>query len=76
MEPRRFRSSRTRLPSLSTSVPRWLIRCSTRLLVTDKSAQEAWDAEVGRRIEGLQAGREVNVPWEDLHRELLAMMNV
>jgi putative addiction module component (TIGR02574 family) len=39
------------------------------------SIQEAWDAEVARRIEELKAGKAVTVPWEELHRELLAMVN-
>jgi putative addiction module component (TIGR02574 family) len=43
---------------------------------TDRSVQEAWDAEVARRIEARKAGREVTVPWEELHRELLAMVNL
>jgi putative addiction module component (TIGR02574 family) len=34
---------------------------------------EAWDVEVARRIEDLKAGKAVTVPWEELHRELLAM---
>jgi len=37
--------------------------------------EEAWDAEVARRIEDLKAGKAVTVPWEELHRELLAMVN-
>lgn len=41
----------------------------------DASLQEAWDEEVARRIDALQAGRAVTVPWEELHRELLAMVN-
>ena len=39
------------------------------------SVQEAWDAEVARRIEDLKAGKAVTVPWEELHRELLVMVN-
>ncbi|MFY9659458.1 MAG: addiction module protein [Terriglobales bacterium] len=39
------------------------------------SIQEAWDAEVARRIQDLKAGKAVTVPWEELHRELLAMVN-
>ena len=42
---------------------------------TDESAQEAWDREVARRIEDLRAGKAVTVAWEELHRELLAMVN-
>jgi len=42
---------------------------------TDESVQEAWDQEVARRIEDLRAGKAVTVPWEELHRELLAMVN-
>ena len=37
------------------------------------SIEEAWDTEVARRIEDLKAGKAVTVPWEELHRELLAM---
>ncbi|MFY9703607.1 MAG: addiction module protein [Terriglobales bacterium] len=39
------------------------------------SIQEAWDAEVARRIQDLKAGKAVTVPWEELHREILAMVN-
>jgi putative addiction module component (TIGR02574 family) len=42
---------------------------------TDESVQDAWDAEVARRQADLKAGRSVTVPWEDLHRRLLAMVN-
>jgi putative addiction module component (TIGR02574 family) len=42
---------------------------------TSESVQEAWDEEVARRIEDLKAGKAVTVPWEQLHRELLAMVN-
>jgi putative addiction module component (TIGR02574 family) len=40
-----------------------------------QSVQEAWDEEVSRRMDDLKAGRAVTVPWEQLHRELLAMVN-
>ena len=40
-----------------------------------QSVQEAWDEEVARRMEDLKAGRAVTVPWEQLHRELMAMLN-
>ena len=33
------------------------------------------DEEVARRMEDLKAGKAVTVPWEQLHRELLAMVN-
>lgn len=42
---------------------------------TNQSVQEAWDEEVARRIEDLKAGKAVTVAWEELHRELLAMVN-
>jgi len=42
---------------------------------TNESVQEAWDEEVARRIEHLKTGKAVTVPWEQLHRELLAMVN-
>ena len=39
---------------------------------SNESVQEAWDEEVARRIEDLKKGKAVTVPWEQLHRELLA----
>lgn len=45
------------------------------LETTDQSVQEAWDQEVARRIEDLKSGKAVTVPWEQLRRELLAMLN-
>lgn len=41
----------------------------------DESVQAAWDEEIARRIEDLKAGKAVTVSWEELHRELLAMVN-
>jgi putative addiction module component (TIGR02574 family) len=45
------------------------------LEAADGSVQEAWDEEVARRMESLKAGKAMTVPWEDLHRQLLAMLN-
>ena len=45
------------------------------LEATSQSVQEAWDEEVARRMDDLKAGRAVTVPWEQLHRELLAVVN-
>ena len=45
------------------------------LETADGEVQEAWDEEVSRRIDDLRAGKAVTVPWEELHRELLAMVN-
>ena len=42
---------------------------------TGESVQAAWDEEVARRMQALQAGKSVTVPWEELHQELLAMLN-
>ena len=42
---------------------------------TAESVEEAWDEEVARRMENLRAGKAVTIPWEELHRELLAMVN-
>jgi putative addiction module component (TIGR02574 family) len=42
---------------------------------TDEAVQSAWDEEVARRIEDLKAGKAVTVPWEELRREFLAMVN-
>jgi putative addiction module component (TIGR02574 family) len=41
----------------------------------NQSVEAAWDEEVARRMEALKAGKAVTVPWEQLHRELLAMVN-
>jgi len=45
------------------------------LEITNQSVEEAWDNEVERRMQDLQAGKAVTVPWEQLHRELLAIVN-
>jgi putative addiction module component (TIGR02574 family) len=45
------------------------------LETTNQSVQEAWDEEVARRIADLKSGKAVTVPWEQLHRELSAMVN-
>jgi len=45
------------------------------LETADQSVQEAWDQEVARRIEDLKSGKAVAVPWEQLRRELMAMVN-
>ncbi len=45
------------------------------LEVAEESVQDAWDKEVARRMEDLKAGKAVTVPWEELHRELLARVN-
>jgi putative addiction module component (TIGR02574 family) len=54
----------TLLDSLETANP----------LAANRSVEDAWDEEVARRIADLKAGRAVTVPWEQLHRELLAMV--
>jgi putative addiction module component (TIGR02574 family) len=45
------------------------------LETSNQSVEEAWDKEVARRMADLKAGRAVTVPWEELRRELLAMVN-
>jgi len=40
-----------------------------------QSVAEAWDEEVRRRMEEMKAGSTVTFSWEQLHRELLAMLN-
>jgi putative addiction module component (TIGR02574 family) len=44
------------------------------LETTNQSVEEAWDEEVSRRMADLKAGRAVIILWEQLHRELLAMV--
>jgi putative addiction module component (TIGR02574 family) len=41
----------------------------------EESVQEAWDHEVTRRMKDLEAGRAITVSWQELHRQLLAMVN-
>ena len=41
----------------------------------DEAVQAAWDEEVARRMNDLKAGKALTVPWEELHRELLALVN-
>ncbi len=41
----------------------------------DDSVQAAWDEEVARRMQDLELGKALTVPWEQLHQELLAMLN-
>jgi putative addiction module component (TIGR02574 family) len=41
----------------------------------NQPVEQAWDEEVARRMEDLKAGKAVTVPWEQLHRELLAIVN-
>lgn len=45
------------------------------LETAEESVEKAWDEEVARRIGDLKAGRATTVPWQELHRELLAMVN-
>ena len=45
------------------------------LEASNPSVQEAWDEEVASRIDDLKAGKAVTVPWVELHRELLALVN-
>jgi putative addiction module component (TIGR02574 family) len=67
-------------PALSLSVDERAALANTLLDSLDGanesiSVHEAWDEEVARRIEDLKAGKAVTLPWEELHRELLAMVN-
>jgi putative addiction module component (TIGR02574 family) len=45
------------------------------LETVNQSVDQAWDEEVARRMADLKAGRAVTVSWEQLHRELLAIVN-
>ena len=45
------------------------------LEVADESVQVAWDEEVARRMQDLELGKAVTVPREEMHQELLAMLN-
>jgi putative addiction module component (TIGR02574 family) len=41
----------------------------------DEDVEDAWDREVARRMSDLEAGKAVTVPWEELHRKLLTLLN-
>jgi putative addiction module component (TIGR02574 family) len=41
----------------------------------NQSVEQAWDDEVARRMEDPRAGKAVTVSWEQLRRELLAIVN-
>jgi hypothetical protein len=40
----------------------------------DKSIEQAWDEEVARRMADFKAAKAVTDHWEQLHRELLALV--
>lgn len=42
---------------------------------TDEELAAAWIAEVKRRIEDVESGRSQPVAWEDVRRELFAMLD-
>ena len=64
-------------PALALSVEERAALANTLLdsLETGNESVEAWDKEVARRMQDLKAGKAVTVPWEQLHRELLAIVN-
>lgn len=41
----------------------------------NESVDDAWDEEVHRRMEDLKSGKAITVPWDELHRELLALLH-
>lgn len=41
----------------------------------NESVDDAWDEEVQRRMEDLKSGKAITVPWDELHRELLALLH-
>ncbi len=43
--------------------------------LAEEGAQVAWDEEVARRMSDLHAGKAVTAPWEDLHRQLKALVD-
>lgn len=45
------------------------------LQMSDEAVEQSWDREVERRMNDLKAGKAVTVPWEQLHRELLRIVN-
>lgn len=40
-----------------------------------QSVEEAWDKEVARRMNDLEAGRSVTVTWQELRLQLLATLD-
>jgi putative addiction module component (TIGR02574 family) len=46
-----------------------------RLLVSldgpaDEDVEQAWDAEIARRLEEVESGKEKGIPWEEVRRQL------
>lgn len=41
----------------------------------DVSAEEAWNAEISRRIEELDSGKVKPVPWAEARRQIAAILN-
>jgi putative addiction module component (TIGR02574 family) len=39
-------------------------------LEKEEGYDEAWDAEIARRIEEIDSGRATTIPWEDVRAEL------
>ena len=36
--------------------------------VTEEEIRAAWEAELNRRVEGIETGKEVGIPAEEVHR--------
>lgn len=43
--------------------------------VADPKVEEAWNAEIARRIADLDSGKAKTIPWEEIRREALAKFN-
>jgi putative addiction module component (TIGR02574 family) len=43
---------------------------------TDEEIEAVWIAEVKRRIEDVESGKSKPVPWEEVRRELFAMVGL
>jgi len=37
----------------------------------DEDAEEAWDAEIGRRLDEIDSGRVKMVPWSEARRQIM-----
>ena len=36
----------------------------------DADVEQAWDAEIARRLEDVRSGKEKGIPWEEVRRRL------
>jgi len=64
-----------RSPCLQRTVPSWLVRFwKVWDAATDADTEEAWQQEVARRIQDLDAGKAQTIPWAEVRRRIAAKL--